>query len=77
MKSNTVDVYFYVSLDQKTELLDDLANRLTQLPGVKKANINPRMPRLLDVVYDADQLTGNDLAHYVKESGYPAAMVGM
>jgi len=77
METNIVDVYFYFSLDQKSEMLDELAGKLVQLPGVKNANINPRTPSLLGVKYDPDQLSSGDLVHYVRAAGYPAAMLGM
>jgi len=75
MKAKTVDVYFYVSLDQRSELLDELAIKLSKLEGVTKASINPRTPRLVDVAFNPDLLSGSKLVNYVKQSGYPAAMV--
>ncbi len=77
MKHNTVDVYFYVNTRQQPELIGKMASTIAKLAGVKKASISPRVKQLLAVEYDPNQLSGNALVKFVKQSGYPAAMVGM
>ena len=77
MKQNTVDVYFYVSNKQQPELIDHMVRTIAKLTGVKKASVSPRVKQLLAVEYDPNLVSGNALVKYVKQSGYPAAMVGM
>lgn len=77
MKHNTVDVYFYVNNKQQPDLIDNMANSIAKLSGVKNASISPRVKQLLAVAYDPQQISGSALVKYVKQSGYPAAMVGM
>lgn len=77
MKQKSVDVYFYVNNKQQPELIGNMANTIAKLAGVKKASISPRVKQLLAVEYDPNQLSGNTLVKFVKQSGYPAAMVGM
>jgi len=77
MKHNTVDVYFYVNNKQQPELINTIANSISGIAGVKKAEVNPRIRQLLAVEYDPGQITGSSLVNYMKQSGYQAAMVGM
>lgn len=56
---------------------DALVSELGRLPGVSRAWVSPRAPRLLLVDFDAHQTDTQHILHTVVHRGFDARLVGM
>jgi len=77
MKTNTVDVYIYVTSKGLRDIASIVVEQLTSVVGVAGVSINKRIKDLLAIKYDPESVTAIKLLNVLKENGHSAFLVGM
>jgi len=77
MKKNNVDVFIYVQSNNHFDMVSSLATKISRLNGVVKADINPRVKRLLSIKYEPETVSAGAIVSAVKNDGHSASLVGM
>ena len=77
MKNTTVDVYVYLVSMSNPALISGLINKVSQLAGVVKANINPKIKSVLAVEYDPKHISGSTILKFINQNGHNGALIGL
>lgn len=77
MKNNSVNVFIYIQSRIDPNIVSEMATKIGQITGVNKANVNPKLKRLLAVEYNPQSISADALLDVVEKNGYHGALVGM
>jgi hypothetical protein len=77
MSANTVDVLIYVQAKVNPDIVTNMVKRISEVAGVVKASINPKVKHLLAVEYDPCNITGRAILNIARQDGVNATLVGM
>lgn len=76
MKDKIVDVNVYIVKNSGDQALSKVVENVRQVPGIIKASVNQRTNHLLDIQYDANQITGSHIINHMSKNNCRAALVG-
>ena len=76
MKDKIVDVNVYIVKKPGDQAIAEVVKDMKQVSGIINASVNKRTKHLLDIQYDANQITGSNIIQHMSKNNCQAALVG-
>lgn len=76
MKDKIVDVNVYIANNTDEQTVSKVVEGMEQVSGIIKASVNKKTNRLLDIKYDANQITGTHIIRHMSKNNCRGALVG-
>lgn len=76
MRNNIVDVNVYVVSKNSEGIVPTLVEKMNVLTGVVNVNINQNVKRMLNIQYDAKQVSSSDIVRFINKNECRGALVG-
>jgi hypothetical protein len=76
MKNKIVDVNVYIVKKPGDQAISKVVEDMKQVSGIINASVNKRTKHLLDIQYDANQITGRHIINHMSKNNCQAALVG-
>ena len=77
MNTKTIDAFVYIQSQNEPKVTSDIVQEIAKLSGVVKVNINQNVNKMVDIEYDPEVTSGNNILDFVRDSGYTSYLVGM
>ena len=77
MRTKSIDVYIYIQSQQNENKNTDIVKAVANQYGVLKAGSNQNISKMLDVEYDPQRISGDEILNFVRSEGYTSYLVGM
>ena len=75
--ANIIDVFVYIQSKGMPEIISNMANHLSQVTGVTRVNMHPKVKQLLAIEYDPAYTSGKEIINIVRQNDCSGFLVGM
>ena len=77
MLNKSVDVFIYIQSQEGEGTYMDIVKAVSSQKGILKAACNHKVNNMIDLIYDPELTSGNEILNFVRDKACNSYLVGM